>query len=189
MSDTDNLIYTIGYVDYINNEISSSENVYNLFSSAIYDINYRILEIIEVKFDLNIQNKYLFSEEKLCEKFLKNKLNIDNKKSLLFIRTDKTIDIYLCETNKGYVYNSEDIRHYYKFYINKHHCDFFNEDNDCNKENLNENNSLLFLKSPLQLLPDLLPQTLQPKENKRNHNIDLINELKEKLKELKIKNN
>lgn len=157
-------IYTIGYLDCIKNEILSSENVYEDLSTAIYDINYKILEILASTFDINVQNKFLFLKDN-DKNHVKNNLKIDDTKSILFVKIDKVIDIYLCEKKNGYIYNSENIRHYFKFYINKHLLDLDNT------SEITDNNIILNY----------------PIEPSNFKNDDLMKELAEKLKRIKLK--
>lgn len=157
-------IYTIGYLDCIKNEILSSENVYEDLSTAIYDINYKILEILASTFDINVQNKFLFLKDNE-KNHVKNNLKIDDTKSILFVKIDKVIDIYLCEKKSGYIYNSENIRHYFKFYINKHLLDLDNT------SEITDSNVILNY----------------PIEPSNFKNDDLMKELAEKLKRIKLK--
>lgn len=158
-------VYTIGYIDYINNKFVSCDDIRPTLSLAIEDINYKILQLISENFDIHIQNKYLFSQHKTS--FVENKIKINNLNSIFIVHNDgETMDVFYSHTINGYVYNSKNLIHYYKFYINKHIYHFKN------KEEENE-----IIKSDFKF---------NEKKNIPIIQNDFLNELKRKIKTLKI---
>ena len=117
-------VYTIGYVDYVKNEIESSNTIYPNKNCAFNDLNLILLNKIKDEFDIYLQNKYIFPTENTKKSnFSVNseyRIQISNETYLMFERSDKYIDIFFSTIKKGYLYNSKNYQKYYKFFINTH---------------------------------------------------------------------
>lgn len=113
-------LYSNGYIDYKTGKIISNEILFDKLDEVKYELNWKILELINDTHGIHLENKVLYildiDSYSSCEKTIK----IDYKKSLTIIKKDNTLDIYLNTVNNGYLYNNKNITHIYKFFINTH---------------------------------------------------------------------
>lgn len=118
--------YTIGYIDFETNALSSSENLYEDITLAAYDLNFTVCDLILKKYDILLRNSFLF----VCNDSLKHSINtvkISSNKSIVTEKKGLELDIYLLNEKKGYIYNGQEKVHVYKFFINKHTNSLNNE--------------------------------------------------------------
>lgn len=169
-----NTIYTIGYLDYANDKFVSSKNVYTDIISASYDLNYTIQSIIFKKFDVLLPHKFTFipkNEKANCT----NDLKLEYGKYLLINKNEYTIDIYLKKEKKGYVYNSSENIHVFKFLINEH----ISGEPQAKAFNLDTDELKIQFEHELEAEPEVVEILL-------NNNYDnLIKELTEKIQKFK----
>lgn len=173
-----NIIFTNGYINYQTNEIISNEHVYITLDEAIYNINNYIIKIFYDLFDIFIETKSLFSfitidnnNDNKCEKIIK----ISNGKILLIIKNKDSLDIYSKHINKGYIYNSENTKHLFKFFINRH-C-IFNpiKDVELSDADYNLTNNL-----------NITPTIINTVNKVSKYNDELLSELKQAITKFKI---
>jgi hypothetical protein len=111
--------YTVGYIDFETYSLKVSENLYKDISVAAYDLNFTISDIILKKYDILLRNSYIF----VCKEERKdsvNTLKLSKDTSLLIKKKDLEIDIHILNEKKGYIYNTNNTNHVYKFFIKKH---------------------------------------------------------------------
>lgn len=160
-------VKTVGYLNVLSNDLSCSEIIYRTRKEAIDAINKEISEKILACFGVTLEKKYMFSE---IQNVSENRITTKENNSILLIKNTDTIDVYLCKINRGYIYNSQHLIHYFKFFINNH--------------TLYEK-----LVIPMVISPTL---SAKLKSKKIKHtgfvekNDELIRELKERLEKLKI---
>ncbi len=114
------VLYTTGYIDYIQNDIFSSKNIYKSFNNTMENINSIMTDIFISTFDLHPKNKYLFSS--ITNEGSEN-VRVDRDTNLVIIKRESTIDVYLTKKSRGYVYNKDMTMHYFKFFINTHNLE------------------------------------------------------------------
>jgi len=166
-------LYTIGYTDLSTNYFITSKNIYTDIVSAAYDMNYTIQTTILKKFDVLLPHKFTYvpNNEKVS---VSNELKLEYSKSLLINKNEYVIDIYLKKEKKGYIYNSNDNLHIFKFFINEHQQGEPKEkafNNDTEDQNIQFDN--------VELEPEVLEVVLN------NNHENLIKELREKIKKFK----
>lgn len=111
--------YTIGYFDFGTNTLKSSENLYTDISVAAYDLNFTISELILKKYDILLRNSFLF----VCKDEFKDSVNnikINKDVNIVTEKKGLEINIFFINEKKGYIYNTNNKEHVYKFFINKH---------------------------------------------------------------------
>lgn len=163
-------LYSNGYIDYKSGKIISNETLFDNFNDVKYDLNWKILGMINEIYDIHLENKVLYSlyidSYNSCEKNIK----IDYKKSLKIIKKDNTLDVFLKIINNGYIYNNNDTKHIYKFFINTH-----------------EINDVTSMEGPSYLKKDTIYTEEYEHKYKNNNKVysKLMIELSEKIKHLK----
>lgn len=110
-------IYTYNILDIKNNTIVSCNKTYESIDDIIISLNYEISLIIEKEYGILLNNNYLFNYMD-SDKNISNEIEISKNKILLIVKTEYTIDFFIKEINRGYLYNNENIKHIYKFVIN-----------------------------------------------------------------------
>lgn len=172
----ENKVYTIGYIDYNNNEICSNDTIYKSLDEAISFINLQIIEVVSNVFDIYPQNKFLFSHENINLNHNKI-LQINSNKNLIIIKKDLVIDLYFKEYNNyRYIYRYETVRHFFKFFINTHYDQY-----SINSSSVSSSSSLdsdFLIENTLSKVND--------KEVKLTENKDFITELSQKIKKFKV---
>lgn len=167
-------LYTIGYMDFSTNNFITSKNTYTDIISATYDLNYTIQSTILKKFDVLLPHKFTYvpNEERVS---VSNELKLEYSKSLILNKNEYIIDIYLKKEKKGYMYNSNDIVHIFKFFVNEHHQGEPKEQAFSTETELN----IQFDNVELELEPEVLEVVIN------NNHENLIRELREKIKKFK----
>lgn len=182
------MYYTIGYIDFEKNSLISSDNLYIDLSIAAYDLNFTISDLILKKYDILLRNSFLF----VCKDELKDSINNVKINKDINIVTEKKgmeIDIFFINEKKGYIYNSMNRNHIYKFFINKHSYNTTFQNNPIEnldgKTDLVDNNSSVCTSS-YQINDNCLEWILPPKElyvkfrsstdNQKLNNCDTVSE-------------
>ena len=111
-------IQSVGYMNMISNDIEMSETIYKNKNDAVAIINREMRNKMRDNFGVHLEDECLFSENynEKCEIKIKTSKN----NSILIIKNNNNIDIYLCQILNGYIYNTEKTIHYYKFFIHNH---------------------------------------------------------------------
>ena len=109
------------YFHYNENKIMYSNKVHDSLDSVKCDLNFIISCIIKDNYNIFITDDFLFLQNPLNVNInVTQSININEDKSLIFIKNGLVIDIFLNKKEKGYIYGSSAInKHLYKFYIIK----------------------------------------------------------------------
>lgn len=116
-----NIKFIGNYFNYNENKIMYSNKVHDSIDSVKCDLNFIISCIIKDNYNIFITDDFLFLQNPLNVNInVTQSININEDKSLIFIKNGLVIDIFLNKKEKGYIYGSSAInKHLYKFYIIK----------------------------------------------------------------------
>lgn len=187
------------YIDYTNDELKYSERTYSDLESAKYDLNFVIGCFIHDNYDVFLSDEYMYINNPLNVKINIIQTIKLKTQELMFIKNGLVIDIYIKNTQKGYIYNKTNEKHIYKFSILKI-SDITDECNDMipifnnasslsllyNKTSVKHSirNQVLTGSSIKKIISDEKPEELSEITSETPINIKnlFLEELKEKLK-------
>lgn len=125
------MLYSYGHFDFDLNEIKNNTTLYDTLNEVQYAINYDIIHVINNKFDIILNDEYLFILNPISKEpyQIEQKLVINKNTTLFFSKNERSIDISICEISKGYIYNSKkQNKQIYKFFIGQYEQSEQNED-------------------------------------------------------------
>ena len=109
-------LYSIGYFDIQKNKNVYELKLYNDRDNANIDLDNLINKVLREHIDIE-SSKVIYKQLLGISEHV---IFMNNNKNVTIIRSDDIIDVYLNETVPGYIYNSENSKFLYKFYLNSH---------------------------------------------------------------------
>ncbi len=109
-------LYSIGYFDIQKNKNVYELKLYNDRDNANIDLDNLINKVLRDHIDIE-SSKVIYKQLLGISEHV---IFMNNNKNVTIIRSDDIIDVYLNETVPGYIYNSENSKFLYKFYLNSH---------------------------------------------------------------------
>ena len=187
--------YIGGYYDYKNDTIINLKNLYYDLKTIKYEINTTIRSMVYSNFNVELGSECLYIIEPMRTTPIsyKQEIKCPNNDIIIISKNSEknTIDIYKKQINKGYIYNSKNTQHVYKFFLSNvyketNHFDtidgVFEYATDGVFEDIEKNEKNEFTKKPLGI--KIYSDNFSLISNEVKH--DMIVELSERIKTLKI---